>query len=364
LFFVITWDASPEGWAALLRWWGLIGGEEQLCEELFVGSWPDGEDVSQQPYRECLAGALAVEASIQRAPLGGRCGIARNDAAAAISALRKGSTQSAVMQRYALRADRACATADIDLLPWHVPGLTLIAEGIDGASRGGDHFGDDANLDSVLGPAVRDELWARIQQAVEACGLRATVDAFATESNRRCDRFWSRFGEPGSEAVDALSVPDWKYSRCPACGALHREVVYAFPPLSSIRPAIKKATADGATIVLVVPVAIIAPLWARLVRCSILPHSLAPDGFVRIRSPGRQLRCADNFAPKELAVFVCDFTQLSTRSALAASASCGGFFSRRGRPLCGSARDFADRARLREALLARRDPRWTRPVDE
>ena len=63
-------------------------------------------------------------------------------------------------------------------------------------------------------------------------------------------------------------------------------------------------------------------------------------------------------------MFVCDSTQLIKRPALAASAPCGGFFSRRGRPLGGSAQDFADRARLREALLARRDPRWTRPVDE
>jgi hypothetical protein len=211
---------------------------------------------------------------------------------------------------------------------------------------------------------VLDELWARIQLAMEACGLRATVDAFATEANRRCERFWSRFGEPGSEAVDALSVLDWKYSLCPACGDLHQEVVYAFPPLSAVRHAIKKATADAATIVLVVPVAVIAPLWARLVRCSILPHSHAPDGFVRIRTPGRQLRCADKFAPKDLAVFVCDFTPLSKRPALPASAPCGGFFSRRGRPLCGSAKDFEDRARLREALLARRDPRWTKPVDQ
>jgi hypothetical protein len=43
---------------------------------------------------------------------------------------------------------------------YHVPGLTLVAEGIDGASRdAGAHFGAGANVDCILGPAVPDELW-------------------------------------------------------------------------------------------------------------------------------------------------------------------------------------------------------------
>ncbi len=89
------------------------------------------------------------------------------------------------MQRSALRASRLCARLDLDLLPWHVPGMQLVEEGVDGASRRGRHFGDDANLESVVGPAVSDALWSRIMAVVglvAEVGLEVTVDAFATES--------------------------------------------------------------------------------------------------------------------------------------------------------------------------------------
>ena len=58
----------------------------------------------------------------------------------------------------------------MDCLPYHVPGLTLIAEGIDGASRGCADFGEDMNVDSVLGPAVSDDLWRTVQQVAEDAG--------------------------------------------------------------------------------------------------------------------------------------------------------------------------------------------------
>ncbi len=80
----------------------------------------------------------------------------------------------------------------MDYLPWHVPGLQLVAEGIDGASRSGAQFGSDANLSSVLGAAVSDKLWSSIVAVATAAGWRITVDAFASESNARVARFWSR----------------------------------------------------------------------------------------------------------------------------------------------------------------------------
>jgi hypothetical protein len=40
-------------------------------------------------------------------------------------------------------------------------------------------------------------------------GLRDMVDAFASESYRRAEQYWSRFAESGREAVDALSEGDW-----------------------------------------------------------------------------------------------------------------------------------------------------------
>ena len=90
----------------------------------------------------------------------------------------------------------------------------------------------------------------------------------ATESNCRAEHYCRRYGEPGSEAVDARMVPDWAQSRCPSCGALHRVVVRAFPPGSSIKPLIRKAIAEaGAS-------------GAPLAQASVPRAKPAADGFV------------------------------------------------------------------------------------
>ena len=351
--FALTWDASSNGWAALLRWWEHRQSRRVSCEHLLIGTWPAGASVAEQPHRELLAAPLALEAALQLHPwLHGRIGFFRNDAEAAVAALRKGSTSSPPMQAGSLRFSRLCAGSDIDPLCMHVPGLALIAEGIDGASRSGTSFGQDANLEHVAGPCVTDQLWGRIAQAVGLCGLRVTVDLFASESNKRAERYCSRYGEPGSEAVDGLMVADWGQSLCPGCGQYHREVAYAFPPAGLIKPVVRKAVADAALCVLVVPVAITAPYWHKLLRASVLPAGPAPDGFLRIRNPRTALCLAGSFDPKELAVFVCDFGRISPRTDLAVTYGCAGFFAARRRHLCGTSADYADRRRLREALYA------------
>ena len=285
LFCALTWDASPFGWAGLARWWSHTGTEPVLLEQLLVGSWPAGWDVDEQPFREALGGALAFEAFAQAVDIRGLSCVLRNDAAAAVAAFRKGSTRSPQMQRCALRLDRAAAALDVDCLPLHVPGLTLVAEGIDGASRGGADYGPDANVESILGPAVTDRLWHLVTVAVADAGWPGiTVDAFASESNARAPRFWSRFHEPGAEAIDALCVPDWARSTCPACGEAHREVVFAFPPAALVQPTVEKACADRALCVLLLPVAVLSPHWARQAARRLGP---AADGPVQGRLPAR-----------------------------------------------------------------------------
>ncbi len=199
---------------------------------------------------------------------------------------------------------------DVDCLPLHVPGITLVAEGVDGASRSGSELGAGANVDGIWGPAVSDDLWLAILRAAADAGWGSvTVDAFASESNARVPRFWSRLFEPGSEVLDALCVPDWSRSACPACGATHREVIYAFPPPLLVLPAVEKACADQALCVLVVPVAILAQHRNKLLAASVLPRR-APylDGFIRVRDPARSVAWSGpSAAPAELAVFACDF---------------------------------------------------------
>jgi hypothetical protein len=356
LYCALTWDASTFGWAALARWWDLSGPGPVLRDLLLVGTWPAGWDVSEQPFREALGGALAFEAFVSAADVCGRYCVLRNDAAAAVAALRKGSTQSPQMQRCALRLSRAAAAVGVDTLPLHVPGLVLIAEGVDGASRDGSELGPDANVAAVLGPAIDDVIWAAVLRVVAAAGWgRVTVDAFASASNARAPRFWSRFIEPGAELFDALCACDWAQSACPRCGQAHREVLYAFPPAALVRATVEKACADRALCVLVVPVAILAPYWSKLLYASALPLG-APfeEGFVRFRAPARHLRHQGAYTPSELAVFACDFGRLEPRRGLPALSTCPGAVAPRPRTACGGAADLRDRLRLREALLAQR----------
>jgi hypothetical protein len=145
----------------------------------------------------------------------------------------------------------------------------------------------------------------------------------------------------------------------------HREVVYAFPPSQLVRPAVEKACADRALCVLVVPVAILAPHWNKLLAASVLPHrSPYLDGFFRIRDPARSVAWSgSSAAPAELAVFACDFGRLSPRCSLPPLSVCPGALARRRRHLCGSVDDSRVQHRIREALLAQRaGPRIAQPV--
>ena len=353
LAFALTWDASPRGWAALLRWWDLSAEPPVLRDRLLIGSWPAGEAVEDQAHRKALAAPLSFEAACQAVDLRACFGLLRNDAEAAIGALAKGSTGSPAMQRQAVRLNRAAYGVEADLLLAHVPGLALVEEGIDGASRTGDHFGSDANLAHVLGPRVGDTLWSTIQSLIAPLRWKVTVDLFATESNARAPRYFSRFGEPGAEATDALSVSDWAGSVCPHCYASHREVGYAFPPQPLIRHFLKKAVADSMLCVVVVPVAITAPYWHKLVRASVLTERPSVDGFYRVRNPHRALEDVVGSLPSELAVFACDFSRLNPRADLPSLSRCAGAFGRRPRQPCRSHGDLDDRRRLREALLSR-----------
>ena len=362
LSFSLTWDASPHGWAAVLRWWDSTGAAPALRDLLLVGTWPAGEDVAEQAHREALAAPLALEAACQAVDLSVRYGLLRNDAEAAIGALSKGSTSSPPMQRQAVRLNRVAYRQELDLVLAHVPGLALVEEGIDGASRSGSQFGADANLEHVLGPRVSDRLWDLIESLLAPLGWKVTIDLFASESNARAQRYCSRFPEPGSECVDALSAPDWGESFCPMCGDRHREVGYAFPPQPLIRPFVKKAIADAALCVVVVPVAITAPYWHKLVRASVLDLRPAVDGFLRVRNPLRMLEYAAGKAPQELAVFACDFARLNPRADLPGLSGCAGASIRRARPACRTVGDLQDRRRLREALLSR-PAGWGSPAE-
>lgn len=68
-----------------------------------------------------------------------------------------------------------------------------------------------------------------------------SVDLFASRLNAKCRRFYSRFPDPESEGVDALTI-SWK-----------DEDFYAFPPFAIIARVLRKIINDRATGTFVVP---------------------------------------------------------------------------------------------------------------
>ena len=102
---LFTWDASVDGWAALPRWWESCSDRLVRREQLPIGTWPLGADISEQSHREAWAGCLALEALSCVIDLRGLVVILHNDASPTISALRKGSFGLQALQRVVHPAD-------------------------------------------------------------------------------------------------------------------------------------------------------------------------------------------------------------------------------------------------------------------
>jgi len=174
---------------------------------------------------------------------------------------------------------------------------------------------------------------------------RLTVDLFASAANHRTDRFVSWWPEPEAEAYDAFTLPSWRHSKCPECGGVHREAVYAFPPPRLLREVVAKALADRAVGIFLTPVVVTSPVWQKLRQASVLRNE---EGYVRVRRPARLLSGAFPYA--DLAIFACDFGRLRGTADGWCDPGCAGAFRHRPRPLCGSDADASDRSRLRSAL--------------
>ena len=346
---ILSTDSSPAGWAALLRWWD----DQLIQEQLFVGTWPPGSVVGEQVHRESLGVTLGYQAALCFKNLRGWAVIQRNDALPVIAALRKGSSQSRVLQEMALQVNRINAANHVELIPMHVPGTTLVDEGIDGASRDGDDFGRGANVGAIQGPAVSDALWIVIQEVAAKANLRMSIDRFATASNSRLERFNSRFPEPNAEATDALAQVDWDTSLCPGCGLYHREVNYLFSPRPMERAALKKAISDGALAVIVLPLAVTNPFWHKLVRTSLVQNQ---DGYVRVKGAKAQLLQSVGHESRELAVFACDFGLSTVKQTQTAVPPCAGFYKRRPKAYAGPGPEDSTLRRLRSEL--QRLPGW------
>jgi hypothetical protein len=208
----------------------------------------------------------------------------------------------------------------------HAPGTVMKAEGVDDLSR--------AVARSIR--ASTSSLALREKVAAEAerwLGTPLSLDLFATADNALVPRFFSRFPEPLAEGIDALAQPDWGRSRCPHCGALHRECVFAFLPRALLSAFVAKARADGLRGIVIVPFTPSDPAWPALAsvsltviagqkdRCLILPNSAQ---FV---SKGEDLGGA-----QRLAILAVDFSRWSSRSSAGVVSPCAAHGKHRPRP--------------------------------
>ena len=130
-------------------------------------------------------------------------------------------------------------------------------------------------------------------------------------------------------------------------------MVFAYPPLHLLRSFVRKAMADGVRGLVLVPAAVTAAYWGRLMEAAIL----RPGGtrYRRLRRLDNLLVGPPELHIGELALFAVDFGMVSDRHTEPSAngvGACAGFFLKRERPELGTAGDRATREELRAAVAA------------
>ena len=309
---VVSYDASVHGWGAVARTSPdepgrvFVGGYRQALEllgEAFLEPASLGDTPAAQIYRETLAGWLALLAVSQEYALGRYTVLVRGDCLGALAALRKGSFRSPLMQDIALAFNTLfMRVAGKPPLLLHAPGAALVAERVDSLSR--------EVAASRLLTSSANGLRRTVTEEATRTGAVITIDLFATADNALVPRFASRFAEPLSEWVNALSMPSWAQSQCPHCGGVHDEFAFVFPPAALLPRVLAKARADGLRGVVVLPFTPSAAFWPGFAAASLSrsAHSLDPcivvPATAEFVSDTGDLRGA-----QRLAVMAVDFTR-------------------------------------------------------
>jgi hypothetical protein len=274
-----TWDAAATGVAIAIS--VAPGVIYRLSGMRFEGvsTIVTFEDTPEAQVHREAAGAPMVMRLMRRIfDLEGRTVMLRNDCAPVIYALQKGSSSA----RLQLAAEAVCREG-LDakvarVLCLHVPGVQLIAEGVDGGSREG--------ALRLLGPACTAGTRELILELLAAHGWRVTLDLFAAQSNAFAERFASWTDEPNSEQVDAFNLGSWNQSLC-SCGQEHRETVFVFPPRGMERVVVRRAKSDGVRGCFVVPTDHKAGYWKLLRGRSVARLALnkPEEAFACVQAP-------------------------------------------------------------------------------
>lgn len=323
---VITFDASVHGWCAIIRdspdgpGIRVAGGFDRVAE-LLGQSFVDPASLPlcpvSQVYRGAIAGLCATLNANAAFALTDYTVIIRSECSGAISALKKGSFRSPVLQDIALIQNLIFVKLGAPPpLYLHVPGHVMKAEGVDDLSRRVAISNRGSESLVALRRIVASEAVARL-------GSPISIDLFATANNAFVPRFFARYAEPLAEGFDALSQSDWGRSRCTTCGQTHRECVFAFPPRALLPRLVAKARYDGMRGVVVVPFTPSDPVWPALAAASLTRQNGSVDPCIVVPNSETYVRPGDDLGGvHRLAIMAIDFSRWSSRSFAGLAAPC------------------------------------------
>ncbi len=217
---VFASDASDFGWG-MTRLKGREGGLKNTH-----GFWQESEHALHNNPKELRGISYGLRAWIHHLNLSDTVLHVRTDNTVALSYVLKQGGRIPELGAVAEELWAYCLDRNIRLTADHIPGvLNTLA---DKWSR------------KIAGPSecrLTDKFFALLQRRRGPF----SIDLFASRTNARLPRYYSRYPDPGAEATDALAQ-DWT-----------REQAYCFPPFPIIGQVLRKLHLEGGRMLLVVP---------------------------------------------------------------------------------------------------------------
>ena len=218
---VLHTDASPWGWGATLE----VSGEPARVLKTARGFWNSSERLLHITLLELRAVALALETF--DSDVAGLAIRHWEDNQACVGAIGRMVSRSPALMLEVRNLHKQLQRLDVTLHTSYIRSEDNILA--DGLSRERD------KADVQINPQVFAELGG---------SYLFTIDRFASDNNRLLARFNSRWRCPGTEAVDALTVPDslWR-----------NEVNWCNPPWPLLGRVVAKLERSGAQAAVVAP---------------------------------------------------------------------------------------------------------------
>lgn len=237
-------DAAPShGWGAVLN----IGTREWRYGE----AWPASQHMKHSTELEMRAVLCAIthfQPLLQDVKL-----LIESDCSTVVHDLNRKRAGSRALQTLALQVLQLVDKLNIELTCSHLAGaLNLISDKL-------------SRTEIHSGLVLRAEVFAVIQEQLGPC----TIDAFATHSNAKLPRYFTRLPDPNAEAQDFFSQH-----------LSQQELYYIFPPIALLLRTLAKLRKEHARAVVVAP-CFPEQVWAPLLRLGASRSiDLGPDPLV------------------------------------------------------------------------------------